>query len=61
MEMSNMAQLTEMSLARAFSSGRIIDISMDLNERTVVWTGRPATKADSDLSPARGRLQLHMA
>lgn len=35
---------TESALTAAFTSGKVIDISMDLNEKTVVWTADPQPK-----------------
>lgn len=42
--MGETAASTEKGLAAAFSAGKIIDISMELNERTVVWTADPQPK-----------------
>lgn len=44
MAMGETAASTEKGLAAAFSAGKIIDISMELNERTVVWTADPQPK-----------------
>jgi arylformamidase len=44
MAMSKTTQVTDTALAKAFAAGRVIDISMALNERTVVWTADPQPK-----------------